>query len=73
MVLNNIQMIDFEQKIYKGYTIDKFVHPSLYGKYEVYDIDEKFIGRFLTLKECYTEINKIKKKINKINYGKNKK
>lgn len=51
-------MDDFDQKIYKRFTIDKFVHPALYGKYEVYDKNGIFVGRFLTLKDCYEEINR---------------
>ena len=49
-------MNDFDQIIYRGCSIDKFEHPSLSGKYEVYSNEEKFIGRFCTIKECKTAV-----------------
>tara|TARA_R110000824_G_C15199340_1_gene675541 strand:- start:731 stop:895 length:165 start_codon:yes stop_codon:yes gene_type:complete len=49
-------MNDFDQIKYKGFLIDKFEHPSLYGKYEVY-YESKFIGRYLTILKCKKKIN----------------
>lgn len=54
-------MKDFEQKIYKGCTIDKLPHPKLTGTYEVHDKTDKFIGRYSTIKESKEAINRSQK------------
>ncbi len=50
-------MEEFEQKIYKKHTIDKFIHPALAGRYEIHNEKEIFIGRYCTIKECKMIIN----------------
>lgn len=44
----------------KDYTIYDLPHPKLSGRYEVWFGDEKFVGRFETLKDVKREIKKIK-------------
>ena len=51
-------MNEFDQKIYKEYTIDKFEHPALFGKYELHNKLGKFIGRYRTLRDCRDAIDK---------------
>ena len=59
-------MNDFEQIKYKGFTIDKFEHPALFGKYEVYNSKEKFIGRYSTITTAKKEINeKLESSVNR--------
>lgn len=44
---------------YKGWTIDKFTHPKLQGKYSIFDNNYIEVCRAHTIKEAKAIINKI--------------
>lgn len=57
---------------YKGWTIDKFTHPKLQGRYSLYDNNGVEVCRAHTLKEAKTIISKTvseSKKTYRTKYG----
>ena len=53
---------EINEWVYKGFCIQKSIHPKLPGKYEVFKNDktELHIGRCNTLTECKKLVNNIK-------------
>jgi len=51
---NKPKKIEIDEWLYKGCFISKFIHPNLYGKYEVFKNNQQqtFIGRTIKFTEA---------------------